>query len=96
MGIVYRPHLIRRLIERKIPKDYPEKILKDAEQEYLDAGTKHRIAVKKLFYAGRLRNMVVAYDIIEDNIAIITIYPIKTSEIQNKIDSGRWRLDEKN
>ena len=96
MRIVYRRHLIRRLKERKIPSDYPKKIIKNAEQEYFDSITKHRIAIKELRYTERLRNMVIAYDIIQDNTEIITIYPIKHSEVRNKIQSGRWKVYEKN
>lgn len=96
MKIVYRPHLTRRLQERNIPISYPKKIFQAREEEYFDTITKHRIAIKKLFYAGRLRNMAISYDIIGESAEIITIHPIKQSEIQNKIEVGRWEEYEEN
>lgn len=96
MKIIYRPHLIRRLKERKVPKDYPKQIVKEPESTYFDTITKHKIAIKRLTYGGKLKSMVVSYDIIEEIIELITIHPIKESEIKNKIISGRWRKNEKN
>ncbi len=65
MKIVYRPHLLRRLKQRKVPKDYPRQILQNPEQEYFDSATMHNIAVKRLPYGGKVHHMVIAYDIIE-------------------------------
>lgn len=96
MKIVYRPHLERRLKERKIPRSYPKKILQNSEQSYLDLLNGRYIAVKKLRYGGKMRNMVIAYDIISEDREIITIYPISDSEIDNKVESGRWKVYEKN
>ena len=96
MRIIYRPHLLQRLKERKIPKEYPREIINSAEHIYFDAITNHNIAIKKLIYAGKIRNMVVAYDIIENNKEIVTIYPIAESELKNKVKAGRWKKDEKN
>lgn len=96
MKVIYRPHLLRRLKERRIPRTYPKKILQEAEEEYFDLITDYEIAIKKLQYASKLRNMVVVYDIIDNNHEIITIYPISDSEIKNKVKSGRWKKYEKN
>lgn len=96
MKIIYRPHLRRRLKEREIPKDYPKKILQESEKNYLDTITDHSIAIKRLRYNSKLRNMVIAYDIIGDNREIVTIYPISESELLNRIRSERWKIDEKN
>ena len=96
MQIVYRPHLLRRLKERKIPKDYPKQILQDAEQEYFDSATMHNISVKKLPYGGKMHCMVIAYDIIENSKEIITVYPISELELSNKVKRGRWKTYEKN
>lgn len=90
MKIVYRAHLKRRLHERKIPDDYPKKIYLAAEQKYFDAATSHNIAVSKLKYAEKLRSMAVSYDIIGEQIEIITIHPISDKEIGNKIKTRRW------
>lgn len=96
MRIIYRPHLETRLKERKISKAYPKRILRESEQNYFDTLTSHYIAVKRLQYGGKMRNMVIAYDIIEEDREIITIYPISDSEIDNKVESRRWKVYEKN
>lgn len=96
MKIVYRPHLVIRLKERKIPQDYPKKIVEKPQQEYFDTLAKRNIAIKKLHFEGKLRNMLVAYDIIKNTIEIVTIHVISSKEIQNKLKVGRWRKYEKN
>lgn len=90
MKIIYRPHLERRLKERKIPHDYPKKIYLKSKRKYFDLGTNHYIAISRLIYSGRSRNMTISYDIIDKQIEIITIHPISDQEISNKIKSGRW------
>ena len=90
MKIVLRPHLKIRLKQREIPQSYPEKILKKPDSKYHDQKTNHNIAIKELEYAGRLRPMVVAYDIIDLIIEVITVYPTEQKEIDNKIIAKRW------
>jgi hypothetical protein len=88
--IFHRPHLLRRLNERKIPKDYPKIIYQKSKQHYFDNETKHYVAVSKLRYAQKVRSMAAAYDIIGPDIEIITIFPISETELTNKINSERW------
>lgn len=96
MKIVYRPHLKIRLKQRKISFDYPKKIIELPDQEYFDTLAKRNIAIKKLFFEGKLRNIVVAYDIIKNKIEIVTIHVISDKEIESKLRMGRWRKNEKN
>lgn len=95
MKVVYSSHLKKRLQERKFPSDYPSLIVKKPERKYFDSATNRYISVKKLRYAGKVRNIVVAYDIIDDTNELVTIYPISNSELENKIRSGRWKKYEK-
>ena len=96
MKIVYLPHLLIRLKEREIPQNYPQLILQEPEKLYFDTITRRFIAVKKLNYLTKIKNIVVVYDIIEETNKIITIYPISESELKNKLKSGRWLRYEKN
>ena len=89
--IIYQPHLKRRLKERKIPSDYPKTIYKISKSYYFDNETEHLVAVSKLQYAEKLRNMVAIYDKIDENIEIVTVFPISAKELKNKIKSGRWQ-----
>lgn len=94
--ITYRPHLKKRLKEREIHKDYPKAIYKTSKIHYFDAGTNHNVAVSRLKYAGEIKNMAAVYDKIGTNIEIITVFPISSSEMKNKIKAGRWKKNEKN
>jgi len=96
MKVVYKPHLKIRLKQRKIPIDYPKRIIESPNQEYFDTFSRRNISVKKLYFEGRMRNILVAYDIIKRNIEIVTIHVISSKEISNKIRSGRWKEYEKN
>lgn len=60
MKIFYRPHLKIRLKQRKIPFDYPKQIIELPDQEYFDTLAKRNIAIKKLFFEEKMRNMVIA------------------------------------
>lgn len=95
MKIILRPHLIIRLKQRKIPQGYPSKILAKPEFKYFDNLTGHFIAVRKLEYNKKLRLMSAAYDIIGEEIQIITVHPVSKQEIVNKIQRKRWVKDEK-
>lgn len=48
------------------------------------------IAIKKLEYNKKLRNMMIAYEEKESKIEIITIHPITDEKIINRIMSRRW------
>lgn len=54
-----------------------------------------KIPLKRLRYNQKLRLMVVAYDIIGDEIQVITIHPIAKQEIDNKVRVVRWTIYEK-
>lgn len=90
MKITLRPHLKIRLKQRFIPQDYPKNILLNPEENYFDTLTNHNIAIKTLQYSGKLRPMVVAYDIIGKTIEAVTIHPITEQEIDNRLQKGRW------
>lgn len=96
MKIVYKPHLRIRLKQRKIPFSFPKQIIESPEQNYFDTLAKRNIAIKKLFFEDKMRNIVVAYDIIKNEIEIVTIHVISDKEIENKVRIGRWRKNEKN
>lgn len=96
MKIVYRPHLKIRLKQREIPFNFPKQIIESPDKKYFDMLTKRYIAIKKLYFEEKLRNIVVAYDIIKNKIEIVTIHVISDKEIENKLGAGRWKEYEKN
>lgn len=90
MKITLKPHLKNRLKQRQIPQNYPIKIIDKPDKRYFDTLRGRQIAIKKLTYKNKLRPMMVAYDIIEEEIQVITIHPEKDREIENRLKSGRW------
>lgn len=88
--IVYTEHLKLRLKIRKVPDDYPKKIYNNPEQTFFDNFEKTFIAIKKLKYNKKVRNMMVAYEKENDKVKIVTIHPITDEKIINRIISRRW------
>ncbi|HLD42411.1 MAG TPA: hypothetical protein VJB08_00295 [Candidatus Nanoarchaeia archaeon] len=86
--IEYSKHLELRLKIRKIPKDYPNKIYKNPDQRFFDNVEGREIAIKKLYYNKKVRNMMIAYE--EQDNKIITIHPLTDEKIINRVLSGRW------
>lgn len=92
--IEYTGHLKLRLKVRKIPDEYPQKIYENPEQRFFDNAEKTLIAIKKLHYNKKLRNMMIAYEEKEGKIEIVTIHPITDEKIINRIMSKRWTKNE--
>ncbi len=40
---------------------------------------------------GKMREVMVAYDIIEETVTLLTIHPLKEGQKENRVKSGRWR-----
>ncbi|MEM2135251.1 MAG: hypothetical protein QXS27_09040 [Candidatus Jordarchaeaceae archaeon] len=97
LEIHYSKHLSQRLKIRKIPRDLPKTVLLKAEKRFIDTRTGHRIAIKKMSYGGEERFIMVAFDISDKGITMITCHPIKEKQVSNRIKSGRWKHEgEKN
>ena len=93
--INYTEHLKLRLKIRKIPKNYPKLIYKNPGQTFYDAYEDNLIAVKKLKYNDKLRNMMIAFEKEGKVINILTIHPITDEKIRNRVLNKRWMKDEK-
>lgn len=91
MKIVYTPHLEFRLRTRNIPYNLPSGIFKRSKEHYYDILTKHYIAVHKIKFKGKNREMALTYDRKEDVIEIVTVHPIKVYQKYSRIHSGRWK-----
>ena len=93
-NIIYTDHLKLRLKIRKIPNEYPKLIYKEPDQIFYDVYEDNLIAVKKLKYNNKLRNMMIAYEKEGDNVDIITIHPITGERIKNRLLNKRWVKNE--
>lgn len=92
--IHYTDHLKLRLKARNIPEHYPTIVYKDPEQMFFDAIEGNHIAIKRLKYNKKIRNIMIAYEEKNRNIEIVTIHPISDEKIINRIMSGRWIKNE--
>jgi hypothetical protein len=88
--VKYTNHLKLKLKIRRFPKDYPSIIFQSPEQEYLDIVEKKRIAIKRLKYNKKIRNIMIAYEETNGEVEIITIHPISDEKILDRKLSGRW------
>ena len=91
MEIIYTAHLEFRLKIRNIPYDLPRKIFEQAKEHYYDGLTKHYIAIHKIRFEGKLKEMALTYDGKKDSIELVTVHPIKPYQKYNRINSGRWK-----
>jgi len=90
VNIEYTEHLKLRLRVRKIPYEYPKIIYENPDQKFFDELEKTSIAIKKLRYNKKLRNMMIAYEVKDEKVEIVTIHPITDEKIINRTISGRW------
>jgi len=94
MKLVYTDHLKTRLKQREISTELVTKVIEKNEQAFWDNLRDRHIIVSKVIYKDKARHVLVAYDKIGKNIEVVTIHPISSKEIDQKIKSGRW-TDEK-
>jgi hypothetical protein len=93
--IHYADHLQLRLNLRKIPKNLPKSIYRRAKELFYDNITGNYIAVARARYAGKTREMMVAFSRKNGEIVLITVHPLKPRQKANRIASGRWIVYEK-
>lgn len=89
--IIYSFHLLFRLKFREIPYFLPKKIYQDAKEHYFDKETFKRIAVKKIKFKNKSREMAVIYEEKDNRINLITIHPLKKHQKISRVKSGRWQ-----
>jgi len=91
MKIVYTDHLEFRLKIRSIPYNLPREVFHGSKEHYYDLATRHYLAIKKVEFAGKAREMVVTYDKKKYAVELITIHPIRPYQKHGRVNSGRWR-----
>jgi len=88
--VKYTSHLKVKMVVRGVPKDLPEIVFREAESRFRDGTTGHYVALKEASYAGKRRLIMVAYDIKDDMIEIVTVHPMGGRQVEARINSGRW------
>ena len=90
MRVTYTDHLKFRLRVRRIPERMPERIYCEAKERYYNHATFRHVAVMSVIYHRRRRKMMIAYDEFPDHIEIVTIHPIESRQISERVLAGRW------
>jgi hypothetical protein len=75
---------------RRIPRTLPRNIFKRAKEIFYDRITGNFVAVGSARYAGKMREMMVAFSEKYDEITLITVHPLKPHQKANRTASGRW------
>jgi hypothetical protein len=88
--VVYTDHLKLRLRARRIPDKMPERIYRKAKERYYNHATFRHIAVMSVIYHRRRRKMMIAYDEFPERVEIVTIHPIESGQIRERVLAGRW------
>ncbi|MBI2674648.1 MAG: hypothetical protein HYX22_02855 [Candidatus Yanofskybacteria bacterium] len=91
LKIIYSSHLELRLKVRNISRLIPKQIFKTSKEHYLDLETEKNVAVKKINYKGKLREMAVIYEKTGNKVILITVHPLKVLQKSNRIKTKRWQ-----
>ena len=86
----YVPHLEHRLQIRRIPRELPERVYRNAEERFYDLMTDHEVAIMHVRYRRKLREIMVAYDRHADRVELVTIHPLQPGQKRARVESGRW------
>jgi len=89
--IVYSSHLRLRLKLREIPYLLPKEIYQTSKEHYFDKETLKKVAINRVKFKEKLREMAVIYEEINNQINLITIHPLKDYQKISRIKSGRWQ-----
>lgn len=89
--IVYSSHLLFRLELREISYLLPKRIYQTSKEHYFDKETFKKVAVKKVKFKEKLREIAVIYEEIDSEINLITIHPLKKYQKISRIKSKRWQ-----
>lgn len=94
MKVIFTNHLRIRLKQRGISLKLSEEVFRTATEYYWDNLRNHHIKVAEIHYKDKLRKVLLAYDkITEDTVEFITLHPITNRQIQQRLDSGRWKYE---
>jgi len=76
---------------RGISNDLPYQVYAQSDERYYDIETGHTVATMGTVIYGKMREVMIAYDIEEQMVTLLTIHPLKEGQKENRVKSGRWR-----
>ncbi len=94
MRIRISQHFAERQRLRDIPGDFAEMVLRWADGYYRNGITGWFVAVKRIKFQGKERDMALTYTVESNEIVLITLHPLKEGQKNRRIESERWIPDE--
>lgn len=88
--IRYSRHFAGQQLARAFPDGLAEAILQYPDRRYYDNLNHSLVAVKGIYFAGRERDIMVAYARQGDAVTLLTIHPLKAGQQRRRLESGRW------
>ena len=73
-----------------IPEGVGEVVLQNPDARYYDRDSGNRIAVRRMYVLGAERDIAAAYEISDNIPLLITVFPLKERQQQNRRRNGRW------
>ena len=92
--ITYRQHFRIRMQQREFPDGFGEMLLRDADSYHYDTEEHTSIAVKRVRFKGRERDVALVFSVEGSVVVFISIFPLKAGEVRRKIQMGKWVRDE--
>ena len=90
--IQYSPHFNIRHAGRLFPEGLEEAVLQNPDARYYDTSKSRFVVVKRMYALGAERDIAVAYEIHDNIVRLITIFPLKERQQRNRRENGRWEL----
>jgi len=87
--IEYTAYARRRLQERQIQEVWIEEIIAHGDH-YHDLQSGREIAVGRRHYHGKERDIMIAFERVDNAMIVVTSSALKESQRQRRIQSGRW------
>ena len=91
MPIRHSEHFARRMSLRDIPAGIPILVFTEADARYFDVETGLNVAVKRILFLGRDRDVALTYRGHQDDILFITIHPLQQGQKERRVRNGRWQ-----
>jgi len=89
--VQYSRHLSIRLNLRRMPSNLPRTIYLRSRRKYFDTATNTFVALLRTKLYGKTRDVMIVYREQNDVALIITVHPLKHNQLNNRLQSGRWK-----
>jgi hypothetical protein len=90
MKIRLSQHFDERKKLRSIPDGLAEIVLRQADEYFENGISGWFIAVKRIVFQGKDRDVALTYTITGNEIVLITIHPLKEGQKDQRVENGRW------